>query len=362
MYNLNVNLAQSAANAVNNLLSVDNACTTPRTPEILNSLIAMTNPLDNYNFGDDPPKTATNGPLTSLSNDSNSSSCSQLESPTTTPPSIQHTCSQLIKAGLKLSIEQKRKHNSESEDFLDLDHCKRIKKSESDSEDRKNEGVSVFMNRYHKILINNHRDSLTAEDEERRRRRRERNKIAATKCRLKKREKTINLIQESQTLDDQNVDLKKQLQELQNQRRQLHEMLSSHRPHCKHGVPRVSRDSVTSRLPPLFSLSNSVIESNHSYSRPASVDPSFKAQTINIYNRPASVGVTSDASYNRSMIQYNKLPNIIIEETPVDSYQPQFLNLDDPESITYQYNNQPCHNYNGNQSYNSTGLDNGCMA
>lgn len=56
MYNLNVNLAATAANAVNSLLSVDNACTTPRTPEILNSLIAMTNPLDNYTFGDDALK------------------------------------------------------------------------------------------------------------------------------------------------------------------------------------------------------------------------------------------------------------------------------------------------------------------
>lgn len=144
MYNLNVNLAQSAANAVNNLLTVDNACTTPRTPEILNSLIAMTNPLDNYTFGDDVPK-ASAGPPTSLSNDSNSSSCSQLESPTNTPPSVQHTCSQLIKAGLKLSIEQKRKHNSESEDLLDLDHCnKRIKKSESESDERKTDGVSIL--------------------------------------------------------------------------------------------------------------------------------------------------------------------------------------------------------------------------
>lgn len=143
MYNLNVNLAQSAANAVNNLLTVDNACTTPRTPEILNSLIAMTNPLDSYTFGDAVPKTSS-GPPTTLSNDSNSSSCSQLESPTnSSPPSIQHTCSQLIKAGLKLSIEQKRKHNSESEDLLDLDHCKRIKKSESESEERKNDGVSL---------------------------------------------------------------------------------------------------------------------------------------------------------------------------------------------------------------------------
>lgn len=143
MYNLNVNLAQSAANAVNSLLSVDNACTTPRTPEILNSLIAMTNPLDNYTFGDEPPKTTRSGPPTTMSNDSNSSSCSQLESPTTTPPSIQHTCSQLIKAGLKLSIEQKRKYNSESEDLLDLDYCKRIKKSESESDEKKYDGVCI---------------------------------------------------------------------------------------------------------------------------------------------------------------------------------------------------------------------------
>lgn len=38
---------------------------------------------------------------------------------------------------------------------------------------------------------------LTAEDEERRKRRRERNKIAASKCRLKKQEKTKNLTQVS---------------------------------------------------------------------------------------------------------------------------------------------------------------------
>lgn len=148
MYNLNVNLATSAANAVNSLLGVETGCTTPRTPEILNSLIAMTNPLDNYNFGDDAPKTAT-GPLGSASSDSNSSSCSQMESPTNSTPSIQHTCSQLIKAGLKLSIEQKRKHQSDGEDLLDLDKCKRIKKSEcSESEEDRNNyhcGVRIIL-------------------------------------------------------------------------------------------------------------------------------------------------------------------------------------------------------------------------
>lgn len=52
---------------------------------------------------------------------------------------------------------------------------------------------------------------LTPEDEERRRRRRERNKIAATKCRMKKRERTVNLVTESEVLETQNIDLKAQL-------------------------------------------------------------------------------------------------------------------------------------------------------
>lgn len=77
---------------------------------------------------------------------------------------------------------------------------------------------------------------LTPEDEERRRRRRERNKIAATKCRLKKREKTVILVQESEILETQNQDLKSQIQELETQRRKLVDMLSMHTPTChKHG-------------------------------------------------------------------------------------------------------------------------------
>lgn len=149
MYNLNVDLATSAANAANSLL-VESASNTPRTPEILNSLIAMTNPLDNYSFED--TKKNFSGALP-MSSDSNSSSCSQLESPTTNPPSVQHTCSQLIKAGLKLTIEQKRKQQSDGEDLLDLDKVKRIKKndcSESEEDKIKQEcGVSNQLNLLH---------------------------------------------------------------------------------------------------------------------------------------------------------------------------------------------------------------------
>ena len=44
MYNLNVNVATTLPT---NFLGLDNnQCNTPRTPEIVNSLVAMTNPFD----------------------------------------------------------------------------------------------------------------------------------------------------------------------------------------------------------------------------------------------------------------------------------------------------------------------------
>lgn len=75
---------------------------------------------------------------------------------------------------------------------------------------------------------------MTPEDEDRRRRRRERNKIAATKCRMKKRERTANLINESETLESQNIEFKTQIRDLENQRRKLMEILQNHSPHCVH--------------------------------------------------------------------------------------------------------------------------------
>lgn len=56
----------TASTLVSNLLAVETACTTPRTPEILNSLIAMTNPLDDYNYNNASEKCAIGGPRVSI--------------------------------------------------------------------------------------------------------------------------------------------------------------------------------------------------------------------------------------------------------------------------------------------------------
>ncbi|KAG7197337.1 hypothetical protein KM043_018449 [Ampulex compressa] len=198
MYNLNVNVNPSPTAAAG-LLGVAAAEVTPRTPEIVNSLIAMTNPFEGY------------------TNEKSRDRTDSTSSGEPSPPSVQHTCSQLIKEGLKLTLQTKRRANGSG------DESKKKTKKEDGSADDEEE------------------DELTPEDEERRRRRRERNKIAATKCRLKKREKTVILVQESEILETQNHDLKSQIQELETQRRRLVDMLSLHGPTClKQGAPDTS--------------------------------------------------------------------------------------------------------------------------
>ncbi|KAM9703205.1 cyclic AMP-dependent transcription factor ATF-3 isoform 1-T11 [Menidia menidia] len=73
---------------------------------------------------------------------------------------------------------------------------------------------------------------VTPEDNERRKRRRERNKIAAAKCRNKKKEKTETLQKESEKLESVNAELKAQIEELKQQKQQLVYMLNLHRPTC----------------------------------------------------------------------------------------------------------------------------------
>uniref|UniRef100_A0A672F8K2 BZIP domain-containing protein n=1 Tax=Salarias fasciatus TaxID=181472 RepID=A0A672F8K2_SALFA len=59
-----------------------------------------------------------------------------------------------------------------------------------------------------------------------------RNKIAAAKCRNKKKEKTESLQKESEKLESVNADLKAQIEELKQQKQQLVYMLNLHRPTC----------------------------------------------------------------------------------------------------------------------------------
>ncbi|XP_007534457.1 cyclic AMP-dependent transcription factor ATF-3 isoform X1 [Erinaceus europaeus] len=76
------------------------------------------------------------------------------------------------------------------------------------------------------------KDEIAPEEDERRKRRRERNKIAAAKCRNKKKEKTECLQKESEKLESVNAELKAQIEELKNEKQHLIYMLNLHRPTC----------------------------------------------------------------------------------------------------------------------------------
>lgn len=74
---------------------------------------------------------------------------------------------------------------------------------------------------------------LTPEELERRRIRRERNKMAAAKCRNRRRELTDTLQNETDQLEDEKSCLQKEIAELQKEKEKLELVLEAHRPICK---------------------------------------------------------------------------------------------------------------------------------
>ncbi|XP_006129817.4 fos-related antigen 1 isoform X2 [Pelodiscus sinensis] len=78
-----------------------------------------------------------------------------------------------------------------------------------------------------------HNEHMTPEEEERRRVRRERNKLAAAKCRNRRKELTDCLQTETDMLEEEKSVLQKEIAELQKQKERLELILEAHRPVCK---------------------------------------------------------------------------------------------------------------------------------
>ncbi|XP_035524654.1 fos-related antigen 1a [Morone saxatilis] len=87
----------------------------------------------------------------------------------------------------------------------------------------------------HTSAATRHRNDehLSREEMERRRVRRERNKLAAAKCRNRRRELTDTLQNETEQLEDEKSRLQKEIAELQKERDKLELVLEAHRPICK---------------------------------------------------------------------------------------------------------------------------------
>ncbi|MBN3313727.1 FOSL2 protein, partial [Atractosteus spatula] len=76
-------------------------------------------------------------------------------------------------------------------------------------------------------------EQLTPEEEEKRRVRRERNKLAAAKCRNRRRELTEQLQGETEKLEEEKAGLQKEIETLQKEKDKLEFMLVAHNPICK---------------------------------------------------------------------------------------------------------------------------------
>ncbi|XP_034648923.1 protein fosB isoform X2 [Trachemys scripta elegans] len=76
-------------------------------------------------------------------------------------------------------------------------------------------------------------ETLTPEEEEKRRVRRERNKLAAAKCRNRRRELTDRLQAETDQLEEEKAGLESEIAELQKEKERLEFVLVAHKPSCK---------------------------------------------------------------------------------------------------------------------------------
>ncbi|KAK3522573.1 hypothetical protein QTP86_024992 [Hemibagrus guttatus] len=77
------------------------------------------------------------------------------------------------------------------------------------------------------------KEQLSPEEEERRRLRRERNKLAAAKCRDRRRQLTDSLQAETDSLEEEKAALEAEISGLMKEKEQLELLLMSHKPHCK---------------------------------------------------------------------------------------------------------------------------------
>nr|XP_023669554.1 protein fosB isoform X1 [Paramormyrops kingsleyae] len=89
-------------------------------------------------------------------------------------------------------------------------------------------------------------ETLTPEEEEKRRVRRERNKLAAAKCRNRRRELTDRLQSETDILEEEKSELEAEISELQKEKERLEFVLVAHQPGCK--IP-YHEEQVPSQLP-----------------------------------------------------------------------------------------------------------------
>jgi len=193
------------------------------------SPIAEENPV--YNIASEPGLSYAD--VTAMDTTSGSSaSTSEYASTPGSSMSVQAYTSQFIKEGLRIKMRQKMGSGGEISGTLPgLPSPTRSPTAATATAAWESEGSKTPPGSklaVKRINVN----ELAPQDAVRRLRRRERNKVAATKCRNKKKARTGILMKESEILDAQNKALKLEISKLESEKHHLMDILQEHEPSC----------------------------------------------------------------------------------------------------------------------------------
>lgn len=184
---------------------------------------------------------------------------------------------------------------------------------------------------------------------------------------MKKREKTANLVNESEILETQNTDLKSQIQDLEKERRKLMEVLSMHGPNCvkntsQNNIPHQQFDEyVTNSETFLNGFENQsnfpdnpggefeIGSTNGTALSPFSKDPNLA--------KLLDVTTAQQQPYSRSF-ERTYSPNLYVQTVPTNYYNPK-INKASENRVCYDFRSDEerykKNNNNNNNSNNNNG-------
>ncbi|CAG09792.1 unnamed protein product [Tetraodon nigroviridis] len=158
-------------------------------------------------------------------------------------------------------------------------------------------------------------EHLSPEELERRRVRRERNKMAAAKCRNRRRELTETLQNETDQLEDEKSRLQKEIEVLQKEKDKLELVLEAHRPICKIG----DSDSDSDPVPTISSLGIKMEREDPEIPGPSTKLPT-KVQKpkpkITIPSKPVAAASSSSSSSSALNNESESLHTPVLTSTP----------------------------------------------
>ncbi|XP_063763065.1 protein fosB isoform X2 [Eleginops maclovinus] len=154
-------------------------------------------------------------------------------------------------------------------------------------------------------------ESLTPEEEEKRRVRRERNKLAAAKCRNRRRELTDRLQSETDILEEEKAELEAEISELQKEKERLEFVLVAHQPTCKIPYPDAQHQGsaqlpqVQPQLPPMtlqppVSIVGLSVKEDSFYLPPAYTAHPASTQSQPPVQQQPQPGIMQEVEFSRS--------------------------------------------------------------